>query len=512
MENLSNIIVNLALGSSVALLGFLTLKYNDRAVFTARRTDIPSVRGIPLFGVLFEQIANGSRFIDWTMEYFNKMDAQTICVSVLGVPPQIITIDPAVVEHILKHNFSNYVKGQIVIDASVELLGHGIFASNGEQWRYQRKAASLVFNVASFRDHFAAVFMDELNIMSEQILDKTVASGEPIDFHDMIYKFTLDSFVAIGVGKQLNTLTSKESVPFATSFDICQRQAFIRAVDPFCRLRELLGSVSHPREPNFQDDIRIINEFAYDIIKERKAQIQQRLDRRDLLTRFMNARNPQGQLLNDKELRDTILNFIIAGRDTTAQALSWMLYYLLLNPNVEKKLIAEIREHIGDKVEKDAPKLYETIKKMTYAHAVFYETLRLEPSVPSNAKMALQDDVLPDGTIIRKNDQVGWVPYAMGRSKHIWGADAEEFNPERWITPRDELRREAPSKWPAFHAGPRICLGQNLATLEALVAISILLKRFKFSLVSGQKIEYVISLTHPMKNGIKVFVEKRSNN
>ena len=80
--------------------------------------------------------------------------------------------------------------------------------------------------------------------------------------------------------------------------------------------------------------------------------------------------------------------------------------------------------------------------------------------------MAVEDDVLPDGTVVYKGDVVVWLPYAMGRSKQIWGEDAEEFKPERWITAEGELRREAASKWPAFHAGPRICLGNFfIATL-----------------------------------------------
>lgn len=91
----------------------------------------------------------------------------------------------------------------------------------------------------------------------------------------------------------------------------------------------------------------------------------------------------------------------------------------------------------------------------------------------------------------------------------MWGADAREFKPERWITAEGDLRRESQGQWPAFHAGPRVCLGQNLATLEALVAMAFLVKRYKFKLVSGQNITYQVSLTLPMKEGMKVYVEHR---
>lgn len=139
----------------------------------------------------------------------------------------------------------------------------------------------------------------------------------------------------------------------------------------------------------------------------------------------------------------------------------------------------------------------------------FYEVLRLHPSVPNNQKYALNDDIWPDGTEIKKGDYVIWCPWAQGRSEKVWGADAKAFKPERWITQAGELRRESQGQWPAFHAGPRVCLGQNLATLEALVALVFIVKRYKLTLTPGQNITYQVSLTLPMKDGMKVQIERR---
>lgn len=101
-------------------------------------------------------------------------------------------------------------------------------------------------------------------------------------------------------------------------------------------------------------------------------------------------------------------------------------------------------------------------------------------------------------------------PYVQGRSEKVWGPDAKQFRPERWITPEGELKRESQGQWPAFHAGPRVCLGQHLATLEALIAIIFLVKRYKFTLMAGQEITYQVSLTLPMRYGMKVMVERRN--
>lgn len=157
-----------------------------------------------------------------------------------------------------------------------------------------------------------------------------------------------------------------------------------------------------------------------------------------------------------------------------------------------------------------------------------YETLRLHPSVPTNSRQALEDDVLPDGTPVKKGTRVQYSAYSLGRSTKIWGPDAKEFRPERWLDPETgELRRESQGRWPVFHAGPRVCLGmfffftaypllshmmtgQGLATLEALVAIIMLVRRYKFTLVPNQSIEYAVTLTMPMKHGMKVYVQTRN--
>lgn len=91
----------------------------------------------------------------------------------------------------------------------------------------------------------------------------------------------------------------------------------------------------------------------------------------------------------------------------------------------------------------------------------------------------------------------------------IWGDDAKKFNPDRWFNADGSLRNESQYKWISFHGGPRTCLGQNLATLEALVTMILLVRKYKFSLVADQKITYQVSLTLPMKYGMKVTVEKR---
>ncbi|RCH94663.1 hypothetical protein CU097_002244 [Rhizopus azygosporus] len=492
-------------GAAAAGLTALSLIYHDRAIFDEVREGIKTQPGWPLVGNLPLLLSWKDRIHDFLLMGFTELDELTLTMSALGIPRHIATLDPRNVEHVLKNNFENYIKGPEFHGAMNDLFGNGIFNANGEHWKYQRKTASHIFNVKNFRDHFTDVFIKEIDYMSKHIWDKAADSGTVVDFHDVMFKFTLDSFILIGFGVQLNALGSTERVPFAVAFDEAQKSTFQRFVNPIWPITERIMRVTMPWKKTMKDHLAVVDSFARDVIEKRREQMARGEVYKDLLSRFMAAKNAEGEALNTDELRDIVLNFVIAGRDTTAQALSWTFYMLLTHPRVETKLMEEI-ERVSET--DDASTLYETIKGMTYAHAVFYEVLRLYPSVPLNQKYALDDDVWPDGTQIRKGDYILWCPYAQGRCEKVWGVDAKEFKPERWIE-EGELKRQNQGQWPAFHAGPRVCLGQNLATLEALVAIVFLLKRYKFTLVPDQEVTYQVSLTLPMLQGMKVMVQKR---
>ncbi|KAI8089636.1 cytochrome P450 [Halteromyces radiatus] len=496
-------------GGTTLVLAALAMKYPDRPIFTESRDDIPSSGTYPLIGITPKIFRNKETIHHFFLEGFEKLDSLTTTAAGIGMPRSVITIDPRNVEHILKHNFENYVKGPMLNDTSSDLLGHGIFNANGEVWKYQRKTASLIFNVKNFRDHFTEVFVRHIHYMGKHIFDPAIQTGTPVDFHDVMFKFTLDSFVELSFGVELHALGSKEKVPFASSFDACQLNVFQRFVNPAYKITEALSGILMPWRTTIQQHLDTMDEFAFGVIEKRRKQLANGEEYGDLLSRFMSAKNEKGEPLGNKELRDVVLNFVIAGRDTTAQALSWTFYSLMTNPQVEKKLLEEVQENITDDLENDPSALYEVIKGMKYTNAVLNEVLRLYPSVPANQKYALDDDIWPDGTRIKKNDYVVWSPWSQGRSTKVWGDDAKEFKPERWLTPEGDIRRESPGKWPAFHAGPRTCLGQNLATLEAVVCIVNLVRQYEFSLVPNQDITYQVSLTLPMKNGMNVYIKRR---
>ncbi|SAL94944.1 hypothetical protein [Absidia glauca] len=501
-------------GGTTLLLGLLALKYPERPIFAERHDELPYPGGYPLVGMALDIMKNKETIHCFFLQVFENLNTLTWYGRGIGMPRSVVTIDPRNIEHILKSNFENYVKGPMLNDSSMELLGHGIFNSNGDVWRYQRKTASHIFNVKNFRDNFTKTFIRHIRYMNEHIFDLAAESGHPLDFHDIMYKFTLDSFVELSFGEEVRALATKDKVPFASSFDACQLNVAQRFVNPMYKLTEPLTAWFMPWRTSLKHHLAVIDDFAFGVIDKRRQDLAMGQEYGDLLSRFMTATNVKNEQLSNKELRDVVLNFVIAGRDTTAQALSWTFYCLLTDPRVEHALLEEVNLHITDDLENDPAALYEVIKGMKYANAnptnnlsllvSLKEVLRLYPSVPENQKYALNEDILPDGTRVKKNDYVIWCPWSQGRSTKIWGEDAKEFKPERWITDENDLRNEPAAKWTAFHAGR-----QNLATLEALVAIVCLLRRYTFELLPDQDITYQYSLTLPMKNGMKIYVHHR---
>lgn len=398
----------------------------------------------------------------------------------------------------MKDNFKHYEKGPWLYPILEDLLGDGIFNTDGERWHSQRKTAAHLFSANSFRTLIAPTFEKHGHLLVSE-LQRVQASGEVVDLHALYHRFTLDSIGEIAFGVNIGSLKDP-SIPFARAFDGAQYCVDKRIFNPFWWLFPFA-----PNERLVKRNVAIMDKFSYDLINERRSTGEYK-HKTDVLSTFMKgndqwAESEEGRadgqaLYSDKYLRDVIMNFIIAGRDTTAQALSWTTYMLTQHPEVEQRMRQEMWEVLGP--DKAAPG-YDDIKSMVYTSAVVKETLRLYPSVPKDGKMCMKDDVWPDGTVVKKGWLAVYLPYVSGRMTSLWGPDAEEFKPQRFV---DE---PAPSayKYTVFQAGPRTCLGQNMALLEAVSVLCLVYKHHTVKAQPGQDIKPQLSLTMPMQNGFK---------
>jgi len=194
-------------------------------------------------------------------------------------------------------------------------------------------------------------------------------------------------------------------------------------------------------------------------------------------------------------LRDVVLSFIIAGRDTTGCTLSWLFYVLSTHPEIQARLCAEIDKCLPQEEAITLKSMEHS--NMPYLNGVLYETLRLYPPVPFDIKEAQADDVLPDGTPVPKNTKMIFLPYAMGRDPQRY-PDPEAVMPERWIP----FKMPSPYEFPVFQGGPRICLGMDMAIFEAKLVACTLLQAYSFELAPGEadKITYGRKLTMAVAN------------
>ncbi|EGZ17699.1 hypothetical protein PHYSODRAFT_504330 [Phytophthora sojae] len=149
------------------------------------------------------------------------------------------------------------------------------------------------------------------------------------------------------------------------------------------------------------------------------------------------------------------------------------------------------------------------VNELVYLEAVVKEAMRLNPAVPSNIREALEDVVLCDGTVVKAGEAVSWSSYSMGRMPHVWGPDAKQFKPERWIdATTGKLMAVSPLKFPLFNAGPRVCLGTKLAMMEIKITTASVLSKYNLTAVPGHQVTYRLSLSLAMKDGFKVNVRK----
>ncbi|KAI8351103.1 cytochrome P450 [Mortierella sp. GBAus27b] len=427
-------------------------------------------------------------------------------ITLPGVGRVVNIRDPEMVDHMLRVNFWAYEKGPRVKQSLYPLVGEGIFGADGEHWKWQRKLASNIFSVKAFRHYTSDVFCHE-GEMVINYLNKVADAGKTVDLQQIFYCYTLDSFGEIAFGKTFGCLVDPEQpVEFAAAFDRLNHCLSGRYMTMLTLVRDWwTGSGKQ-----IQKDSKTVRQFALDIIHERRRmQGQQEQDdpsKRDLLQLFMDMSN-DGEPLSDDMLVDSVLNFVIAGRDTTAQALSWMFYLMHrteADPSVREKLVQETEEIL-----KGGHPTYESTKQQKWAESCFYESLRMYPSVPKNIKICVEDDVMPGGVKINKGDSVAWSSWAMGRDTAIWGPDAREYKPERWLSGE----KPSSAKFNVFHLGPRTCLGQQFATIEAITIMSMLSQKFTFELVDPSiEPAYTPSLTLPMAKGLPVRVKRRPDN
>jgi cytochrome P450 len=498
-------------GLGLVATALAALLYRAMQRLKSKPKNVTVVPSYWILGNLIEMLRYvQAKTLNQEMSKWHSKYGQTFVASMSFVTPwTIATTCPKNVEHILKTKFENYPKGSAFRSKLAELLGRGIFNSDGDEWHRQRKVSSHMFTAKRFQGQMWSVV--RRNAAKLRDILESVEPGEPVDIFNLMNRFTLDTIGEIGFGKSIDSLGDPSS-PFLLSFDRAQQILQKRFLVPVWQLLRLLG-VGHERETRMH--MERLNTFTTTIVRKLRASMERNPPKvsgdarkvsgedfeghKSFLALFMEDAQKRGEELSEAYLRDLVMNFLIAGRDTTAQALSWTIFCLSQHPEAVTKVRQEISDVCGIR-----GLMYEDMNQLPYLHAVISEALRLYPSVPVLAKVAADDDTWPDGSFVPKGTMVLYDIYSMGKDKHIWGDDADVFRPERWI----EMKNPPTNyEYVVFNAGPRECLGRRLALIEMKICLATLLPSISFELaVPADQIIPDAQLTIGMGRGLPCFV------
>ncbi|KAH0850378.1 hypothetical protein HID58_094092 [Brassica napus] len=494
------------------ILGFILICSFSTKALRPQTESSTRLKSYPLIGSILSFKKNRHRLLQWYTDLLRLSPSQTITVELLLNRRTIVTANPENVEHILKTNFCNFPKGKPFTDLLGDLLGGGIFNSDGELWSSQRKLASHEFTMRSLREFTFEILREEVETRLVPVLSSAAAEcdgGRTVDFQEILKRFAFDVVCKVSLGWDPDCLDLTRPVPvLVEAFDVAAAISARRATEPVYAVWKLKRLLNVGSERKLREAIKTVHMSVSEIIRAKKKSLKINgnvSDKLDLLSRFLAAGH------DEESVRDSVISFIMAGRDTTSAAMTWLFWLLSENPTMEKKILEEVTNKgpIGLGVE--------DLREMSYMKACLCEAMRLYPPVAWDSKHAANDDVLPDGTHVKKGDKVTYFPYGMGRMENVWGQDWDEFKPNRWFEEelnygtKPVLKSVSSFKFPVFQAGPRVCIGKEMAFMQMKYVVGSVLSRFEIITVCKNRPVFVPLLTAHMAGGLKVKIKRRES-
>ena len=396
---------------------------------------------------------------------------------------------PDLVKDMLTRSSKNYTKKTIGFKMVKVVLGESTFTAMGDEWRRKRLSVQPYFQRAKIAN-LATIMtgcIEEMLTEWETLCDE----GNTLQTTDAMMQVTLK----VVVKALFSTALSDEDIQtVANIFNPLLEATNRRVVLPFPFLYKL-PTAKNKQYPHY---IAQLDDIIYRIIRQRKVSTDKPMD---LLQMLMDATDEDtGLPLSDEDLRNEAMTMFIAGHETTANAMSWLWATLSQNPDIREKVEQEVEEVLG----KRTP-VASDFTKLPYCQKVFKETMRLYPPVPILPRHVENDDVLGNYTLKGGSD-VLFSAYLLHRHPDFWD-QPETFNPHRFDA--DAEKKQHPYAYIPFGGGPRLCLGNNFAMMEAVFILAMTTQRFRLNLTSNANIKPLFSLTTRPKYGVPVILERR---
>ena len=405
--------------------------------------------------------------------------------------------NPADIRHVLQDNARNYKKSPLYDKLRV-LLGNGLLTSEGDFWLRQRRIAQPAFH----RQRIAAL----AGVMADAARDAaaqwaTIApGGQAVDVDEEMMRLTRTVV--------LRTLLGADLGPFSHTVDDAWRILNEHIGESFWSLG-LTEWWPSARKRRFQAARAVLRGAVEHVIAARRHRpsmgaeaLAEAAERADLLSMLMSARDEDtGEAMTDEQLRVEVTTFLLAGQETTSLALTWIWYLLPQHPAAQRRLEDEIDAALGDR-----PPEFADLVSLPYTRMVIDEAMRLYPPAWGFSREALGDDEVGGFRVPR-----GWlvfvIPYVLHRLPAFW-ENPEAFDPERF-TPERIAERPKFIYLP-FGAGPRQCIGNQFALIEAQLVVATMAQRYRLHLVPGHTVDPWPLITLRPRFGMPMTIERRS--
>eukprot|EP00297_Palpitomonas_bilix_P003770 CAMPEP_0113912384 /NCGR_PEP_ID=MMETSP0780_2-20120614/28897_1 /TAXON_ID=652834 /ORGANISM="Palpitomonas bilix" /LENGTH=586 /DNA_ID=CAMNT_0000909337 /DNA_START=488 /DNA_END=2248 /DNA_ORIENTATION=- /assembly_acc=CAM_ASM_000599 len=392
--------------------------------------------------------------------------------------------EPVAAESILKETqyFSKVVIPGVDVNGELFHIGRsGVFTTNtgDEVWKLGHKILRPAFTLARMKSYIPAMGSETRRMCNT--FDSMLAKSNEVIDGQKVYTFEA-KFWMTRLAFQI-VATTMFSYDLQILDDPASTHVFIDAMT-FC-LNESLRRLTRPKmlkklafsaNKKFFGGISLMQNTVKEVLSERKKMIENKEEVPDDLLSFMlTAEDDNGQKLSETNMIDQVVTFMIAGHDTTANALCWTLYEIWKHPEVEKKVVDELFEVVGDDL--DRLPTPDELQRMDYLTKVLKEVLRLHPPVGVLSKRCLKETEI-DGKTFKKGEYTLVSVYSIHRDEKHWGKDPEKFDPERFDGSQSRHR----FAWIPFSYGPRGCIGLQFAMVEARSVLAMMLRRYRVAL------------------------------
>lgn len=400
----------------------------------------------------------------------------------VGDTPIYVVSDPALAHEILVERAKEFHKAELVRHAVGPFAGNGLFLNEGESWRRQRKLAQPAFHHQRIEAYGATMVQQTLDLL---------ADWQPGATRDIAHEMT-----KLTLGIVNKTLFNVDVRAQADHIGALMTTVLASAEDRLNNYNPIWGRLFQRKQRREAAAIQELFTIIEEIIAEHRRTGE---DSGDLLSMLLTARDEEDNPMSAQQLRDEVITLFVAGHETTANALAWAFYLVTQHPEVEANLVQEIATLQGN------PPTLRDLAQLPYSEQVIKEAMRLYPPAGGVTRQPLHDITL-GGYPVAKGSTVAISTYVMHRDPTLY-PDPERFDPERF-TPENEAKLPRLAYLP-FGGGPRVCIGNSFAMIEARLILLTVLQRFQLRLAPGQQVRAQQVFTLRPKGGLPLTIHPR---